>query len=66
VYRIIILPVVLYESLTLREEHKLRVLENRFLRRMFSSTGMDLTRVSIKLQNKEFHDFYSPNIRILK
>lgn len=55
-YRIIILPVVLYESLTLREEHKLRVLENRLLRGMFSSTGMDLTRVSIKLQNKEFHD----------
>jgi len=45
-----------------REEHKLRLLENKFLRTMFSSTGMDLTRVSIKLQNKEFHGFYSPNI----
>jgi hypothetical protein len=38
-YKITILPVVLYEcetwSLTLREEHKLRVFENRVLRRIF-------------------------------
>ena len=38
VYRTIILPVVLYEcaawSLTLREEHKLKVLENRVLRQI--------------------------------
>jgi hypothetical protein len=70
VYRIIILPVVLYEcetwSLPRREEHKLRVFENRFLRGMLSSTGMDLIGGLIKSQN-EFHDFYSPNIiRILK
>jgi hypothetical protein len=60
VYRIIILPVVLYEcetwSLTLKEEHRLRVFENMFLRRMFSSTGLDLIRGLIKLQNEEFHD----------
>jgi hypothetical protein len=39
IYKTIILPVVLYEcetlSLTLREEHKLRVFENRVLRKMF-------------------------------
>jgi hypothetical protein len=39
VYKTIILPVVLYEyetwSLTLREEHRLRVFENRVLRRIF-------------------------------
>jgi hypothetical protein len=39
IYKTIILPVVLYRcetwSLTLREEHKLRVLENRYLRRIF-------------------------------
>ena len=39
IYRTIILPVVLYGcetwSLTLREEHKLRVFENRVLRRIF-------------------------------
>jgi hypothetical protein len=39
IYKIIILPVVLYGcetwSLTVREEHKLRVFENRVLRRIF-------------------------------
>jgi hypothetical protein len=39
IYRMIILPVVLYGcetwSLTLREEHRLRVFENRVLRRIF-------------------------------
>jgi hypothetical protein len=39
IYRIIILPIVLYgcdtRSLTLREEHRLRVFENRVMRRIF-------------------------------
>ena len=39
IYKIIILPVVLYGceswSLTLREESRLRVFENRILRRIF-------------------------------
>jgi hypothetical protein len=39
IYKTIILPVVLYgretRSLTLREEHRLRVFENRVLRRIF-------------------------------
>jgi hypothetical protein len=39
IYKIIILPVVLYGcetwSVTEREEHKLRVFENRVLRRIF-------------------------------
>ena len=39
IYRTIILPVVLYGcetwSLTLREEHRLRVFESRVLRRIF-------------------------------
>jgi hypothetical protein len=39
IYKNIILPVVLYGcetwSLTLREEHRLRVFENRVLRRIF-------------------------------
>jgi hypothetical protein len=41
IYKTIILPVVLYEcetwSLTLREEYRLRVFENRVLRRIFGS-----------------------------
>jgi hypothetical protein len=40
-----ILPVVLYEretwSLTLREEHRLRVFENRVLRRIFGLNRTD-------------------------
>jgi hypothetical protein len=39
IYKTIILPVVLYgcetRCLTVREEHKLRVFENRMLRRIF-------------------------------
>jgi hypothetical protein len=39
IYKIIIFPAVLYTyetwSLTLREEHRLRALENRVLRRIF-------------------------------
>jgi hypothetical protein len=39
IYKTIILPVVLYGcetwSLTVREEHKLRVFENKVLRRIF-------------------------------
>jgi hypothetical protein len=39
IYKTIILPVVLYGcetlSLTLREEHRLRIFENRVLRRIF-------------------------------
>jgi hypothetical protein len=39
IYKTIILPVVLYGcetwSLTVREEHKMRVFENRVLRRIF-------------------------------
>jgi hypothetical protein len=41
IYKTIILPVVLYGcdiwSLTLREEHRLRLFENRVLKRIFGS-----------------------------
>jgi hypothetical protein len=44
IYKTIILPVVLYGcetwSLTLREEHRLRVFENRDLRRIFGPKRM--------------------------
>ena len=47
IYRIIILPVVLYGcetwSLTLREERRLRVFENRVLRRVFGSKRDEVT-----------------------
>jgi hypothetical protein len=47
IYKSIILPVVLYRyetwSLTLREEHRLRVFENRVLRRIFGPMRDEVT-----------------------
>jgi hypothetical protein len=63
IYRTIILPVVLCGceswSLTLREEHRLRVFENRFLRRIFGSKRDEVTRGWRKLHNDELHNLYS-------
>jgi hypothetical protein len=64
--------VVLYEcetwSLTLREEHRLRVFENRVLRRIFGPKRDEVTGDWIKLHNEELHNLYSsPNIiRMMK
>jgi hypothetical protein len=58
----IILPVVLYGcetwSLTLREEHRLRVFENRVLRRIFGLKRDEVTGGCRKLHN-ELHNLYS-------
>jgi hypothetical protein len=68
----IILPVVLYGcetwSLTLRKEHKLRVFENRVLRRIFGPKRDGVTEGWRKLYNEELYNLYSsPNIiRIIK
>jgi hypothetical protein len=47
IYKTVILPVVLYWcetwSLTLREEHRLRVFENRVLRRIFRPKRDEMT-----------------------
>jgi hypothetical protein len=47
IYKTIILPVVLYGCetwyLTLREEHRLRVFENRVLRRIFGPKRDEVT-----------------------
>jgi hypothetical protein len=72
IYKTIILPVVLYGcetwSLTLREEHRLRVFENRVLRRICRSKRDEVIREWRKLHNEELHDLYSfPSIfRIIK
>jgi hypothetical protein len=66
------LPVVLYGcetwSLTLREEHRLRVFENRVLRRIFRLKRDEVTREWRKLHNEVLCDLYSsPSIiRIIK
>jgi hypothetical protein len=68
----IILPVVLYGceswSLTLREECRLRVFENRVLRRIFGPKRDEVTGEWRRLNNKELYALYSsPNIiRVMK
>jgi hypothetical protein len=56
-YRNLILSVVLYGretwSLTLREELRLRVFENRVLRRIFGPKRNEVTRDLRKLHNEE-------------
>jgi hypothetical protein len=63
IYKTIILPVVLYGcetwSLTLREENRLTVFENRVLRRIFGPRRDEVTGEWRKLHNEELHNFYS-------
>jgi hypothetical protein len=66
-YKTIILPVVLYGcetwSLTLREEHRLRVFENRVLRRIFGPNRDQVTGEWRQLHNEELCDLCpSPSI----
>jgi hypothetical protein len=50
-------------SLTLKEEHRLRVFENRALRRIFGPKRDDVTGDWRKLHNEELQNLYSsPNI----
>jgi hypothetical protein len=54
--------------LTVREEHKLRVFENRILRRIFGPKRDGVRGGWRKLHNEELHNLYSsPSlIRIIK
>jgi hypothetical protein len=68
-FNCIILPVVLYRcgtwSLTLREEHRLRVFEKRVLR-IFGPKRDEATGGWRKLYNEELHNLYpSPSIIIM-
>jgi hypothetical protein len=62
IYRTAILTVVLYGceswSLTLREEHTLRVSEDRVLRRIFGPKRDEVTEEWIRLPNEELNDLY--------
>ena len=72
IYRTIILPVVLYGcktwSFKLREEHKLRVFENRVLRRICGPRRDEIRGEWRRLHNKELHVAYSSQdiIRVIK
>jgi hypothetical protein len=72
IYKTIILPVILYGcetwSLTQREEHRLRVFENKVLRRIFGPKKDEVTGGWRKLHNEELRDLYSSpsTIRIIK
>jgi hypothetical protein len=67
-----VVPVVLYAcetwSLALREKHRLRVLENRVLRRIFGPKRDEVTGGWRKLHNDELHNLYSSSsiIRMIK
>ena len=62
IYRTIILPVVLHGcetwSLTLRKRRRLRLFENRVLRRIFGPMRDKGTEEWRKLHNEELNDLY--------
>ncbi|KAJ4447071.1 hypothetical protein ANN_09060 [Periplaneta americana] len=63
IYKTVILPVVLYScetwTLTLREEHRLRVFENKVLRNIFGAKRDEVAGEWRKLHNAELHALYS-------
>jgi hypothetical protein len=66
IYKTIILPVVLYWceawSLTLREEHRLRVFENRVLKIIFGPKRDEVMGEWRKLHSEELHICTHPQI----
>ncbi|KAJ4435345.1 hypothetical protein ANN_17958 [Periplaneta americana] len=63
IYKTVILPVVLYGcetwTLTLRKEQKLKVFENKALRKIFGAKRDEVTGEWRKLHNTELHALYS-------
>ena len=72
IYRTIILPVLLYGcetwSLILREERRLRVFENKVLKRILGPERDEVTRKWRKLNKEELNNLYSSSniIRVIK
>jgi hypothetical protein len=71
IYKTVILPVVVFRcetwSLTLREKYRLRVFENRMLRKIFGTKREEGVSWR-KLHNDELHDVYSSLniVRVIK
>ncbi|KAJ4441834.1 hypothetical protein ANN_11693 [Periplaneta americana] len=63
IYKTIILPVVLHDcetwTLTLREEQRLRMFENKVLRKIFGAKRDEVTGEWRKLHNAKLHTLYS-------
>ncbi|KAJ4438642.1 hypothetical protein ANN_14589 [Periplaneta americana] len=63
IYKTVILPVLLYGcetwTLTLREEHRLRMFENKVLRKIFGAKRDEVTGEWRKLHNTELQALYS-------
>jgi hypothetical protein len=61
IFRTTVFPVVLYErgtlTLTLREGHRLRLFENRVLRKILGPKMGEVTVESRRLDNEELNDF---------
>jgi hypothetical protein len=54
-------------SVTLREEHRLRVFDNRVVRRIYGLKREEMTGGWRRLHNEELHNFPSPDIiRVIK
>ena len=72
IYRTIIVPAVLHGcetwSLTLREECRLKVFENRVLRKKFGPKRDEVTGEWRRLHNEEFYAVYSSSnvVRMIK
>ncbi|KAJ4438396.1 hypothetical protein ANN_14341 [Periplaneta americana] len=71
IYKTVILPVLLYGcetwTLTLREEQRLRVFENKVLRKIFGAKRDEVTGEWRKLHNTKLHALYSsPDIGLIK
>ncbi|KAJ4445918.1 hypothetical protein ANN_12604 [Periplaneta americana] len=58
-YEVIVLYGCEYSTLTLREERRLRVFENKILRKIFGAKRDEITGERRKLHNAELHALYS-------
>jgi hypothetical protein len=63
IYKIVIFSLLLYGRqtwiLALRDEHRLRAIENKTLRRIFGLKKNEMMGVWKKLHNEELHNLYS-------